>query len=121
MVRAILQHPVFLYPFTETVVPVQRVTDFMAGSTGRGDNALPSSSYRLGVRSGPLHEVRSVVLQREMLAVYLNIINERRPKKILPIFCRRISAPKNTLACLVVFCILLQCCMLYVAGGSCQL
>ncbi|CBJ28922.1 Hypothetical protein in ptb 5\'region (ORF1) [Ectocarpus siliculosus] len=38
------------------VVPVQRVTDFMAGSSGR-DADLPSSSYRLGVRAGPLHEL----------------------------------------------------------------
>eukprot|EP00903_Cladosiphon_okamuranus_P021523 g19786.t1 len=38
------------------VVPVQRVTDFIAGSAGL-DAGLPSSSYRLGVRAGPLHEV----------------------------------------------------------------
>ena len=38
------------------VAPVQRVTDFMAGSAGQ-DADLPSSSYRLGVRAGPLHEV----------------------------------------------------------------
>ena len=38
------------------VAPVQRVTDFIAGSAGQ-DADLPSSSYRLGVRAGPLHEV----------------------------------------------------------------
>lgn len=40
-----------------SVVPVQRVTDFMAG-VASADTSLPSSSYRLGVRAGPLHEVR---------------------------------------------------------------
>ncbi|CAM9425774.1 unnamed protein product, partial [Hapterophycus canaliculatus] len=38
------------------VAPVQRVTDFMEGSTGL-EAGLPSSSYRLGVRAGPLHEL----------------------------------------------------------------
>lgn len=41
----------------QAVVPVQRATDFMVGSAG-SDVGLPSSSYRLGVRAGPLHEVR---------------------------------------------------------------
>ncbi|CAM9754198.1 unnamed protein product [Pylaiella littoralis] len=38
------------------VAPVQRVTDFMSGSAGL-DADLPSSSYRLGVRAAPLHEL----------------------------------------------------------------
>lgn len=46
------------------VAPVQRVTDFMAGSAGQ-DADLPSSSYRLGVRAGPLHEVLSPLLDTQ--------------------------------------------------------
>jgi uncharacterized FAD-dependent dehydrogenase len=49
------------------VAPVQRVTDFMAGVTSAetvtsadGETAaklLPTSSYRLGVKEAPLHEL----------------------------------------------------------------
>lgn len=39
------------------VCPVQRATDFMSDSISTGE--LPSSSYRLGVRSAPLHELYS--------------------------------------------------------------
>ena len=40
-------------------VPVQRVTDFIEGKTSTvdTDGLFPSSSYRLGVQSAPLHEV----------------------------------------------------------------
>lgn len=37
------------------VAPVQRVPDFLAGRLS--EEPLPSSSYRLGVRSAPLHEL----------------------------------------------------------------
>lgn len=37
------------------VAPVQRVTDFLAGQLSTG--TLPSSSYRLGVKSAPLHHL----------------------------------------------------------------
>jgi len=42
------------------VCPVQRVTDFMAGSrcdARAGSVALPSSSYRLGVKSADCHDI----------------------------------------------------------------
>ncbi|MEW5304163.1 MAG: hypothetical protein WDW36_006794 [Sanguina aurantia] len=38
------------------VAPVQRVSDFMSGSVSP-DAHLPSSSYRLGVKSAPLHNM----------------------------------------------------------------
>lgn len=41
----------------QLVCPVQRVTDFMMGTESAG--TLPSSSYRLGVRAAPLHELYS--------------------------------------------------------------
>ncbi|CAM9389388.1 unnamed protein product, partial [Choristocarpus tenellus] len=41
----------------DLVVPVQRVTDFLEGVDSKDDSALPSSSYRLGVRAGPLHQL----------------------------------------------------------------
>ncbi|GAX77266.1 hypothetical protein CEUSTIGMA_g4712.t1 [Chlamydomonas eustigma] len=37
------------------VAPVQRVTDFVEGIESKGE--LPSSSYRLGVKAGPLHQL----------------------------------------------------------------
>jgi uncharacterized FAD-dependent dehydrogenase len=37
------------------VVPVQRVTDFLNGVVS--ESPLPTSSYRLGVKSAPLHEL----------------------------------------------------------------
>jgi uncharacterized FAD-dependent dehydrogenase len=39
----------------DLVAPVQRVTDFLAGVISQ--EPLPSSSYRLGVKSAPLHEL----------------------------------------------------------------
>ena len=39
----------------ELVAPVQTVPDFMSGVVSGGP--LPSSSYRLGVREAPLHDL----------------------------------------------------------------
>lgn len=44
------------------VAPVQRVTDFLAGDASKGP--LPSSSYRLGVVSAPLHDLYSSSLNK---------------------------------------------------------
>ncbi|KAL0040454.1 hypothetical protein WJX77_007475 [Trebouxia sp. C0004] len=46
------------------VAPVQRVTDFLAGQVSSG--ALPSSSYRLGVKSAGLHEVYSPAISQAL-------------------------------------------------------
>ncbi|KAL0049695.1 hypothetical protein WJX82_007857 [Trebouxia sp. C0006] len=46
------------------VAPVQRVTDFLAGQLSSG--ALPSSSYRLGVKSASLHEVYSPAISQAL-------------------------------------------------------
>ena len=40
------------------VAPAQRVTDFLEGVLS--EDPLPSSSYRLGVKSAPLHELYPV-------------------------------------------------------------
>ena len=48
------------------VAPVQRVTDFMAGEISNG--ALPSSSYRLGVRSSALHDIYSPAITAALQA-----------------------------------------------------
>ncbi len=49
------------------VAPAQRVTDFLSGSS-LGSAPLPSSSYRLGVRAGPLHELYTPELTRALQA-----------------------------------------------------
>ncbi|KAA6420919.1 MAG: oxidoreductase electron carrier [Trebouxia sp. A1-2] len=46
------------------VAPVQRVTDFLAGQLSSG--VLPSSSYRLGVKSAGLHEVYSPAISQAL-------------------------------------------------------
>ncbi len=48
------------------VAPVQRVTDFLAGRGSTG--TLPSSSYRLGVRSAPLHDLYSPAVTKALEA-----------------------------------------------------
>ncbi|KAK9829431.1 hypothetical protein WJX72_005837 [[Myrmecia] bisecta] len=56
------------------VAPVQRVTDFMAGETSQG--TLPSSSYRLGVKSAPLHDLYSPAITEALRKALLQF--ERR-------------------------------------------
>ncbi len=51
------------------VAPVQRVSDFMARRTSSGE--LPSSSYRLGVRSAPLHDLYSAAITDALQAALL--------------------------------------------------
>ena len=48
---------------------MQRVTDFMSGSQSHG--ALPSSSYRLGVRAAPLHGIYSPAVTAALQAALL--------------------------------------------------
>jgi uncharacterized FAD-dependent dehydrogenase len=38
-------------------VPVQTLTDFVAGATPSSDSPLPPTSYRLGVKHAPLHKL----------------------------------------------------------------
>ena len=51
------------------VAPVQRVSDFMESRTSSGE--LPSSSYRLGVRSAPLHDLYSAAIADALHAALL--------------------------------------------------
>ena len=51
------------------VAPVQRVSDFMERRASNGE--LPSSSYRLGVRSAPLHDLYSGAITDALHAALL--------------------------------------------------
>ena len=51
------------------MAPVQRVSDFIARRTSSGQ--LPSSSYRLGVRSAPLHDLYSAAITDALHAALL--------------------------------------------------
>lgn len=59
------------------VAPVQRATDFLAGAVSP-DAGLPKSSYRLGVRSAPLHDLYAPVLSAA-LATALAQFESRLP------------------------------------------
>ncbi len=51
------------------MAPVQRVSDFMEERASSGQ--LPSSSYRLGVRSAPLHDLYSGAITEALQAALL--------------------------------------------------
>jgi uncharacterized FAD-dependent dehydrogenase len=61
------------------VAPVQRVTDFMAGVTSADVTSadetaakpLPTSSYRLGVKEAPLHELYPAAVTAALRAALL--------------------------------------------------
>jgi uncharacterized FAD-dependent dehydrogenase len=65
----------------DLTVPVQRLTDYLEGtvSVSSSDNSLPSSSYRLGVKSAPLHELYPPPLTHALRQALLNKFDKQMP------------------------------------------
>lgn len=69
----------------DLVAPVQRVTDFLVGqmSTPDEDTGSFSSSYRMGVRAAPLHELYPPFITAAVREA-LHTFNQRMPGFICP-------------------------------------
>jgi uncharacterized FAD-dependent dehydrogenase len=57
-------------------VPVQRVTDFVSGTVSE---TIPSSSYRLGVKSAPCHEIYPAPITNALRDALTNYFEKKMP------------------------------------------
>lgn len=62
-------------------VPVQRVTDFIAGTVSE---TIPSSSYRLGVKSSPCHEIYPSPITHALRDALTNHFDGQMPGYVHP-------------------------------------
>lgn len=58
-------------------VPVQTVTDFIEGKVS--DDPLPSSSYRLGTKASPCHEIYPSLLTNALRDALVNYFDKQMP------------------------------------------
>ncbi len=66
---------------TNLTVPVQRVTDFIKGQVSE---TIPSSSYRLGVRSAPCHQIYPSAITEALRDALVNHFDAQMPGYVHP-------------------------------------
>ena len=66
---------------TDLTVPVQRVTDFIAGKVSE---TIPSSSYRLGVKSSPCHDIYPAPITHALRDALTNHFDGQMPGYVHP-------------------------------------